>query len=170
MQPDTFPPLQQGPQVWPGPDMAERQDWIEILSPAEIAEIAAAAAPLAAREAYIAALVVQDFPLPSLAPRLAQIKCAVLEGRGSALLRGLPVQRWPLRLSATAFYGLGLRGDDPTVRIYQTAERQTFHTDSSDIVGLLCLQTAKPGGGVPPKRPGVGMLVAPLDAGTPGAG
>ena len=30
--------------------------------------------------------------------------------------------------------------------IYQTAERQTFHTDSCDIVGLLCLQTAKEGG------------------------
>jgi hypothetical protein len=41
---------------------------------------------------------------------------------------------------------LGLRSDDPNVRIYQTAERQTFHTDSCDIVGLLCLQVAKSGG------------------------
>ena len=41
---------------------------------------------------------------------------------------------------------LGLRSDDPNVRIYQTHERQTFHTDSADIVGLLCLQTAKSGG------------------------
>jgi hypothetical protein len=32
------------------------------------------------------------------------------------------------------------------VRIYQTHERQTFHTDSADVVGLLCLQTAKSGG------------------------
>lgn len=169
MQPDTLPPLQQGPQVWLGPAMAERQDWIEILSPADIAEIAAAATPLAARDADIATLAVQDFPLPTLAPRLAQIKHDVLEGRGFALLRGLPVADWPLRLSATAFYGLGLhlgrpvsqnaqghvlghvrdlglRSDDPRVRIYQTAERQTFHTDSCDIVGLLCLQTAKQGG------------------------
>ncbi len=165
----TLPPLQQGPQVWHGPTMAASQAWIEPLSASEIAEIEAAAAPLAAREADIATLRRQDFPLPGLATRLAQIRHTVLEGRGFALLRGLPVARWPLRLSATAFYGLGLhlgnpvsqnaqghvlghvrdlglKSDDPSVRIYQTAERQTFHTDSCDIVGLLCLQAAREGG------------------------
>ncbi len=169
MQPDHLPPLQQGPQVWHGPAMAARQDWIEPLSAAEIAEIAAAAAPLAAHGADIAGLQARDFPLPTLAGRLAQIRHEVLQGRGFALLRGLPVADWPLRLSAAAFYGLGLhlgqpvsqnaqghvlghvrdlglKSDDPGVRIYQTAERQTFHTDSCDIVGLLCLQTAKEGG------------------------
>jgi hypothetical protein len=165
----ALPPLQQGPQVWRGPEMAARGDWIEPLSAAEIAEIEAAAAPLAARGADIAALTAADVPLPTLAARLGRIRHEVLEGRGFVLLRGLPVDRWPLRLSATAFFGLGLhlghavsqnaqghvlghvrdlglKSDDPTVRIYQTAERQTFHTDSCDIVGLLCLQTAKEGG------------------------
>jgi hypothetical protein len=32
------------------------------------------------------------------------------------------------------------------VRIYQTSERQTYHTDSCDVVGLLCLKTARQGG------------------------
>jgi hypothetical protein len=41
---------------------------------------------------------------------------------------------------------MGLEAKDPNVRIYQTHERQTFHTDSSDIVGLVCLQQAKMGG------------------------
>ena len=41
---------------------------------------------------------------------------------------------------------LGLDVADPNVRIYQTNERQTYHTDSCDIVGLLCLKTAKSGG------------------------
>jgi hypothetical protein len=41
---------------------------------------------------------------------------------------------------------LGLDASDPNVRIYQTHERQTFHTDSCDIVGLVCLQQAKSGG------------------------
>lgn len=36
--------------------------------------------------------------------------------------------------------------NDPTSRIYQTNQRQTFHTDSTDVVGLLCLQTAASGG------------------------
>ena len=149
--------------------MAARSDWIELLSAADIAEIEAAAAPLAAREADIAAIVAADFPPPTLAPRLARIRRELLDGRGFVLLRGLPVQRWTMRLSATAFFGLGtrlgpalsqnaqghvlghvrdlgLRSDDPAVRIYQTAERQTFHTDSADLVGLLCLQTARVGG------------------------
>src|SRR5215213_7205632 len=41
---------------------------------------------------------------------------------------------------------LGLATSDPNVRTYQTTERQHFHTDSCDIVGLLCLKTAKSGG------------------------
>lgn len=41
---------------------------------------------------------------------------------------------------------IGLDASDPTVRIYQTDERQTFHTDSSDVVGLMCLQAAATGG------------------------
>ena len=41
---------------------------------------------------------------------------------------------------------LGLASDDPTVRIYQTNERQTFHADSCDIVALACLRDAKHGG------------------------
>ena len=32
------------------------------------------------------------------------------------------------------------------MRIYQTNERQGYHTDSCDVVGLLCLQPAKEGG------------------------
>jgi hypothetical protein len=41
---------------------------------------------------------------------------------------------------------LGRSSQDPETRIYQTRERQTFHTDSCDVVGLLCLQVAKSGG------------------------
>src|SRR5579864_9330555 len=92
-----------------------------------------------------------------------------LNGRGFVLLRGLPVERWSKRQSATAFFGLGthlgnartqnaqghvlghvrdlgMSSSDPSVRIYQTNERQGYHTDSSDIVGLLCLRSAKSGG------------------------
>jgi hypothetical protein len=92
-----------------------------------------------------------------------------LEGRGFVLLRGLPVKQWGRRLSAIAFLGLGLHwgslrsqnkhghllghvkdlglsSEDPNVRIYQTSERQNYHTDSCDVVGLLCLHPAKSGG------------------------
>ena len=40
----------------------------------------------------------------------------------------------------------GASSKAPNTRIYQTAERQSFHTDSADVVGLLCLQDAQEGG------------------------
>ena len=151
-----FPPTLSGPAVWLGPEMAARSDWLEHFSDEQVRELEAAAQN-------------GDFTLPQLAPRLAGIREELLRGRGFALLRGLPVQRWGQALSEVAFVGLGrhlgtalpqnaqgdllghvrdlgLKGDDPKVRIYQTAERQTFHTDSCDIVGLLCLTEAQQGG------------------------
>ncbi len=117
----------------------------------------------------LASLNAAQFPLPQLGPRLKRLLAEIQQGRGFVLLRGLPVQQWGASLSAVAFYGLGshlgaarsqnaqrhllghvrdagLASSDPHVRIYQTRERQTFHTDSCDIVGLLCLRTARSGG------------------------
>ncbi|MBS0521821.1 MAG: TauD/TfdA family dioxygenase [Proteobacteria bacterium] len=165
-----LPPEQTGPAAWYGPEMTSRHDWLMMLTPAEVAEVEAAVAPLAAREADIAAITAADFPLPTLGPKLkARVKEEVLNGRGFLMMRGLPVERWTTREAATAFYGLGahlgsarsqngkghvlghvrdlgLDVKDPNVRIYQTHERQTYHTDSCDIVSLLCLKTAKSGG------------------------
>jgi hypothetical protein len=93
----------------------------------------------------------------------------VLEGRGFVLIRSLPVERWTRREAALAFLVIGVHlgklrmqnaeghllghvrdlgrsSDDPNTRIYQTRERQTHHTDSCDVVGLLCLRAAKSGG------------------------
>jgi hypothetical protein len=164
-----IPQVIQGPSVWYGPQMAARGEWIEQLSQAEIAEIDAAAQRLVAAEKDIPSIRQSDFPLPTLRPRLRRILDDVLHGRGFALLRGLPVERWSRRQSATAFFGLGthlgsarsqnaqghvlghvrdlgMSSSDPNVRIYQTNERQGYHTDSCDVVGLLCLQTARVGG------------------------
>jgi hypothetical protein len=167
---DQLPPAVTGSAVWYGPDMAKRSEWVHTLSPADIAEIEAAVRPLADAEADIARITKADFPLPKLAPKLAGICEEVIDGRGFALLRGLPVERWSIRQSATAYFGIGshfgsarsqnAKGhvlghvrdlgrnaeQDPTARVYQTRERQTYHTDSCDVVGLLCLKTAKSGG------------------------
>ncbi len=168
MSNDLPPPLK-GASAWYGPEMAKRDDWILVLSPQDVAEVEAAVAPLATSEADIARIRKEAFPLPTLGPKLARTLLDVLEGRGFVLIRGLPVHRWSTRESAIAFFGigawfgsarsqngkghvlghvkdLGLDVNDPNVRIYQTHERQTFHTDSCDIVGLLCLKTARTGG------------------------
>src|SRR5262249_13100233 len=111
----------------------------------------------------------ETFPLPKLAPRLASLRDELLHGRGFFLVRGLPIRSYSRVEAAAIFLGfglhighprsqnakghvlghvfdLGLSGADPAVRIYQTHQRQTFHTDSSDVVGLLCLNEAKHGG------------------------
>jgi hypothetical protein len=165
----TLPPPVRDASAWYGPALTARGGWLEQLDPAEVAEIEAASRALVEGGADLAQVQAKDFPLPRLAPRLSQLLHELLEGRGFVLLRGLPVQRWPRELSAIAFLGLGchlghmrpqnaaghllghvrdlgLSASDPQVRIYQTHERQSFHTDSCDIVGLLCLQTARSGG------------------------
>ena len=150
--------------------MAKRTDWVHALTAGDIGEIEAAMRPLAEREADIARITKADFPLPTLAPKLGRICDEVLNGRGFVLMRGLPVERWSIREAATAYFGIGSHfgnarsqnakghvlghvrdlglnaAKDPTARVYQTRERQTYHTDSCDIVGLLCLKTAKSGG------------------------
>jgi hypothetical protein len=166
----ALPPEQAGAAAWYGPDMAVRDDWLMPLSAADLREIEQATAPLVARNADIAAISAAGFPLPSLGPRLrARVRDEVLNGRGFLMVRGLPVGRWSLREAATAYFGLGahlgsarsqnakghvlghvqdlgLDAQDPNVRIYQTNARQTFHTDSCDVVALLCLKTARSGG------------------------
>jgi hypothetical protein len=164
-----LPPTITGPSAWYGPEYAARTDWIEPLSPDEIAEIEAATERLARIEIDWRSLGTKDFPIPTLEERLTAILDEVLNGRGFVLLRGLPVDRWSRRLSAIAFLGLGLHlgglrsqnrqghllghvkdlglsSRDPNTRIYQTRERQNYHTDSCDVVGLLCLHPARSGG------------------------
>ena len=142
-------------------------DWIEEFTDSEIGEVERAVQALAKTD--LAKIRAEDVPLPTLAPRLRILLDEVLNGRGFVLLKGLPVERWTMQETATAFLAIGVHlgnlrmqnaeghllghvkdlgrtSDDPNTRIYQTRERQTFHTDSCDVVGLLCLQAAKSGG------------------------
>jgi hypothetical protein len=158
-----------GLSAWCGPEIARRSDWLETLTPEERAEIATATERLVDTGLDVAKMRKADFPLPVLAPRLARICRDVLTGRGFALIRGLDLAPGDIRRAAIAFFGigshlgsarsqnaqghvlghvrdLGRSSADPNVRIYQTHERQTFHTDSCDVVGLLCLAPAQSGG------------------------
>ncbi len=167
---DELPPPIEGEAAWYGPDMARSSEWLYELDGAELAEIEAAMRPLVQREVEIGQMRKEDFPLPRLSKRIQEVTRDLLHGRGFAVMRGLPVNEWTMRESATAYFGIGLHMgnprsqnamghvlghvrdlgrdavNDPTARIYQTKERQTFHTDSTDVVGLLCLKTAKSGG------------------------
>jgi hypothetical protein len=167
---ENFPPEIPGPSAWYGPDPAAQGDWIEPLSERDLTEIEQATnhviGRLTAPESDLVSLRRQDFPLPALGPRLGRMRAEVLNGRGFVLLRRLPVERWSRLQQAVAFFGLGTHwgrarsqnaaghvlghvkdlGDPQAPRLYRTNRRQGYHTDSCDVVALLCLRTAKTGG------------------------
>ena len=168
--PSAFPyPPAQGPGAWTGRDLAKKQDWLRHFSAAELAELDAAVRAYAASGRPLADLSPANFPLPRLGPVLKDILAELLEGRGFLLMRGFDVNRYTREEQAIAYMGigshfgpfrsmnakghllghvkdLGLDISDPKVRYYQTNRRLEYHTDSVDIVGLLCLKTAKAGG------------------------
>jgi len=163
-------PIYENPQAWYGPAIKQRVDeWVYQWTQEEIAEIEEALRAVEARGLEILDIGPQDFPLPNIAPKLATIKNTILHGQGFMLLRGLPVEQWTIRQAAIAYWGLGahmgepcsqngkghvlghvqnlgLDYNDSLTRGYQTNARLPYHTDSSDIVALLCLQRSKSGG------------------------
>jgi len=167
--PHHLPPEIEDASVWYGPDLNGGTEWIERLSESEIAEVETAVRHLEASSLDLTSIRREDFPLPTLWPRLHDLLDEVLDGRGFVVVRSLPVERWTQWQAAIAFLGIGVHlgnlrmqnadghllghvrdlgrsSQDPNTRIYQTRERQTFHTDSCDVVGLLCLRPAKSGG------------------------
>ncbi len=158
-----------GPSAWLGADMAGRDDWIWRLTDADVAEIDAAITYFRSSGAAMQDITPRGFPLPALAPKLHTMLDEILDGRGFVMLRGFPVERYDIVSAAIAYLGigrhfgtlrssngkghllghvrdLGLDIKDGNTRFYQTSRRLEFHTDSADIVGLLCLKTAKAGG------------------------
>jgi hypothetical protein len=160
----------EGPAAWRNREFKDPGDFTHRLTGEEIAEIDAAVRAFTDRRIDHSAIDRHNFELPQLGNRLTRIRNDVLlQGRGFMMLRGVPVERYSIEEAAAAYLGigsyigkpvsqngkghilghvkdLGRSVDDPTARIYQTTHKQTFHTDSADIVALLCLKTAKAGG------------------------
>ncbi len=158
------------PAAWLGRDMAaDPSIWLKHLSPADIAELETTASAFLNRGSDIGAMTAEDFPLPALEPYLRELAETLIHGRGFEVLRGLPVATYSQETQAVIFCGIGAHlgrarsqnamghilghvrdtgadASNPNTRIYQTAQRQTFHTDSSDVVGLLCIRDAMEGG------------------------
>ena len=50
----------------------------------------------------------EEFPLPSLGPKLESFRDEVVLGRGFYLIKGLPVERLGVEASVTAYWGFSL--------------------------------------------------------------
>jgi hypothetical protein len=163
-------PLQYGAGVWRGADLSDHERWTWHLTDAEIDELLTASTRYVELDTgQASAFDPRQFPLTTMAESISRLRQRLTGGPGFELVRGLPIDRIPAARTEAIFAGIGahlgvvrrqnaagdLLGhvrdvgadpDDPTVRIYQTNQRQTFHTDSADVVGLLCLQDAQEGG------------------------
>lgn len=167
---DKLPEKLESPSAWLGVDMAQHPErWLYTLSDQDIDDLETAAVRFLASGLDIGQINKEAFPLSTFKRQIAVLQESMLSGVGVRVIRGLPVHRYTQKLAACIFCGIGAHigsarsqnaaghilghvrdtGADASqfeTRIYQTAERQTFHTDSADVVGLLCLQTAKEGG------------------------
>lgn len=158
------------PACWTGDDLERDQSWMFQLSASDVAELDAMIADFEGRGLGVMDITRADIDLPTLAPKLTAVRDEILEGRGLALIRGVPVDRYSRLQSAIAFWSIGLFVGDPVSqnakghllghvqdlggtslanpknRGYQTHDGLPFHSDSCDVVGLLCLHPSESGG------------------------
>jgi hypothetical protein len=155
--------------VWHAADVADPAAWTIELTDDERAEMIAFARAAHADGRSIADLTVDDTQLASLGGMLARVVDALAEGSGFVLLRGFPIEPLEPAEIELAYVAFGLHlgtpvsqdahgtllghvrderveRTGPEVRLYRTRERQDFHTDGADIIGLLCLHAARAGG------------------------
>lgn len=156
--------------AWTARTLHDDPRWIIELSDADNTELKEALAYAKSRKRRVPELSREDFPLPTLAARLEQIRKELTHGRAVVLIRGLPVTELGKEDSGTIFWGIGTYlgtasaqnayGDvlghvwdlgknpvtDTSARGYQSRLKLNFHTDATDVVGLLCLRAAKAGG------------------------
>lgn len=158
------------PSAWLGAEMADEPSrWLYSLTQADISDIENAATHFMALDRDVGDITKETFPLSHFLAHIPKLKEKLLSGVGVEVIRGLPVWKYSPKMAAAIFCGIGAHigsarsqnamghilghvtdigadANDPNSRIYQTAERQSFHTDSADVVGLLCLREAKEGG------------------------
>lgn len=155
--------------AWRPADIADPTEWTVQLTDAERAEIVAAVDAARASAATVTTVDAASFPLPTLSGRMEEWSALLNDGRGFLLLRRFPVDLLDEADTELAYIGLGTHlgnpvGQDadatvlghvrdegverthPGIRFYRTKERQDFHADGADLVGLLCLNRARRGG------------------------
>lgn len=158
-----------GPAVWRTADVADDGSWRIALNSAQRSTIVAAARRAKTDGLTIESLTADSFPLPGMEGAIAGWSHMLEAGRGFLLLTDFPIDQLDEHETELAYVGLGAHLGTPVgqnaqsellthvrderlpaeagkVRLYRTRERQDFHTDGADIIGLLCLHRAARGG------------------------
>ena len=155
--------------AWKSAEMQARDDWVHVLTEAQIDDLDRALRALQQRGLEMAAVTRDHFPLPVLGPFLTDLEKTVRTGRGFALLRGIPVGRytdeeiflikWGIgthlgeKVSQNSYgdllghvYDHGYAPGSTRTRGYQTGGELRFHVDRADMTSLLCLRKGREGG------------------------
>lgn len=159
-----------GPAAWRGEDLAHSRDWIYQLPDEERLELETVAARFLEDDPDLRYVPAEAYPLSHAAAGISVWLRQMEQGFGFVLVRGLRTHLYSDALAAPIFYLIGLHmgepirqnelgdtfdhvrantdktTDDPTALGSRTTDRLSFHSDSSDIVGLLCLRPAQEGG------------------------
>jgi hypothetical protein len=156
--------------AWTAADVADEAVWTEVLTADELAELDAALRHALARSDDVLDIERDDFPLPTLSARLADIERELIDGRGFVRIRGIDRSAHTQPEMEVLFWGIGAHlglpwaqnhhghvlGDvtdqgrsvgDPEARGYELGGIELpFHCDGSDLVGLCCLADGVSGG------------------------
>ncbi|HVJ96093.1 MAG TPA: TauD/TfdA family dioxygenase [Acidimicrobiia bacterium] len=155
--------------VWNAESVGAPGTWTHVLDDAARSAIVAVATEMRDAGVTPESATPSTAKLDALAPLTSRLTEELRHGRGFALIRNFPVDlldETTTELAYVAFgleFGLPVSQDGtgtllghvrdqrvprttPAIRRYATNERQDFHTDGADIIGLLCLQRARRGG------------------------
>jgi hypothetical protein len=167
VDPSQLTPLETGCE-WRRDDLAD--GYVFHLGDDHLAELDAALVTAESRVDDVLDITRAGFPLPTLGPELARITDDLINGRGVVLIRGVPVDRYGKERASALYWGIGThlgrpwpqnakghllgdvtdqgrRPDDPTSRGNEIGGIPfPFHSDGSDLVGLLCLDAGARGG------------------------
>jgi len=163
-------PKLNSPRAWKRADLENDSSWIYPLSEQEIQDLEMGLRAALATGKSEFELSASDFPVTPLTDKLLKtVMNATQSNYGVCLVKGFPVDRWTAEQMRTLFWCMGLRCGVPrpqgkpshfvsnvrddggvyrsgTGRGYNTNSKLDFHSDGSDVVGLMCLQVAKSGG------------------------
>jgi hypothetical protein len=155
---------------WRAADVADPVAWTLRLSDADKGELHSALRTAQAKSNDPLEIGREDFPLDGLSIKLDGVVDTLLNGRGFMRISALDAHRYSDDELSLLYWGIGLhlgepwaqnhyghvlgdvtdQGktiDDPTVRGNELGGiALDYHTDGSDLVGLLCLRTAQEGG------------------------
>ena len=155
---------------WRAGDIGNADDWTLHLTAAHHAELDAALEHARSVTDDILDVAASDFPLPTLAPLLEDVARELVDGRGFARIAALDVDRLGAEDASWVYWGIGMHlgepwpqnakghllgdvkdqgkaPDDPTARGNEIGGHPLgFHSDGSDLVGLMCIDPGVSGG------------------------